>query len=466
MADCPFMSDTRRWRTLSPLRDFLHTESAGGFLLIIAAVTALVWANSPWSGGYEALWGTELLIDLGGRQLALDLRHWVNDGLMAVFFLVVGLEIKREVTSGHLAGRRAATLPLTAALGGMVIPAVIYLLIAGGTNARGWGVPMATDIALAVGVMALAGDRVPAAVKAFLLGLAVVDDIGAIVVIAVFYSDGVSLGWLALAAGLLAATVALRAFGAYRLWMYCVVGAGLWLALHEAGVHATLAGVAMGLLAPTTPRVSPDLVDIDELTDLSSVDNARATVQMARGTVSTVEWIEHVLHPWTSFVIVPVFALANTGIVISADGLRDAWGSPIMWGVAAGLVVGKPLGVLLASRIALSTGAAERPAGTNTRHLLGAGTAAGIGFTVALFIAELAFVRDGVPDARQINDAKLAILLASVVSGLFAFALLRSGRAAGDAAQEGGDAAQDGGNAAGSAASTAAHIAADPAAAE
>jgi NhaA family Na+:H+ antiporter len=425
------MNEDRRWRTLSPLRDFLHTESAGGFLLIIAAATALVWANSPWSGGYDSLWGTELTIDLGGHGLALDLRHWVNDGLMAVFFLVVGLEIKREVTSGHLAGRRAAALPLAAAIGGMAVPAVVYLLIAGGTNARGWGVPMATDIALAVGVMALAGDRVPSALKAFLLGLAVVDDIGAIVVIAVFYSDGVSLAWLAAAAGALAVTVAMRALGVHRLWMYCVVGAVLWFALHEAGVHATLAGVAMGLLAPTTPRVSADLVDVEELVDLSSVDNARATVQLARGTVSTVEWIQHWLHPWTSFVIVPVFALANTGIVISADGLRDAWGSPIMWGVAAGLVVGKPLGVLLASRIALATGAADRPAGTNTRHLLGAGTAAGIGFTVALFIAELAFVRDGVPDLREINDAKLAILLASVLSGLVAFTLLRLGRAGG-----------------------------------
>lgn len=429
MADSPVMSETRRWRTLSPLRDFLHTESAGGFLLIIAAATALVWANSPWSGGYDSLWGTELAIDLGGHGLALDLRHWVNDGLMAVFFLVVGLEIKREVTSGHLAGRRAAALPLAAAVGGMAVPAAVYLLIAGGTNARGWGVPMATDIALAVGVMALAGDRVPSALKAFLLGLAVVDDIGAIVVIAVFYSDGVSLAWLAAAAGALAATVAMRALGVHRLWMYCVVGAVLWFALHEAGIHATLAGVAMGLLAPTTPRVSADLVDIDELTHISTVESARVTVQLARGTVSTVEWIEHVLHPWTSFVIVPVFALANTGIVISADGLRDAWRSPIMWGVAAGLVVGKPLGVLLASRIALATGAADQPPGTSTRHLLGAGTAAGIGFTVALFIAELAFVRDGVPDIQQINDAKLAILLASVLSGLVAFTLLRFGRA-------------------------------------
>jgi len=429
MADSPVMSETRRWRTLSPLRDFLHTESAGGFLLIIAAATALVWANSPWSGGYDSLWGTELAIDLGGHGLALDLRHWVNDGLMAVFFLVVGLEIKREVTSGHLAGRRAAALPLAAALGGMVVPALIYLLIAGGTNARGWGVPMATDIALAVGVMALAGDRVPSALKAFLLGLAVVDDIGAIIVIAVFYSDGVSLAWLALAVGLLAVTLLVRGLGVQRPWVYWFIGAGLWLAVHEAGVHATLAGVAMGLLAPTTPHVAADLIDIEELADVSTVESARVTVQMARGTVSTVEWIQHWLHPWTSFLIVPVFALANTGIVISADGLRDAWSSPIMWGVAAGLVVGKPLGVLLASRLALATGAADQPAGTTTRHLLGAGTAAGIGFTVALFIAELAFVRDGVPDTRQINDAKLAILLASVLSGLVAFTLLRFGRA-------------------------------------
>ena len=452
------MSNTRttRWRTLSPLRDFLRTEAAGGALLVLAAVAALVWANSPWNGGYDSLWATELAVNLGDHVLALDLRHWVNDGLMAIFFLVVGLEIKREVTTGHLAGRRAATLPVVAAVGGMVVPALVYLAIAGREAASGWGVPMATDIALAIGVLALAGDRVPAALRAFLLGLAVVDDIGAIVVIAIFYSNGVSLAWLALAVGALVVTLVMRRLGVQPVLAYCLTGAVLWFALHEAGIHATLAGVAMGLLAPATPRISPDLVDIEELQDLSTAENARLSADLARGTVSTVEWLEHVLHPWTSYLIVPIFALANTGIVLSADGLRDAWSSPIMWGVFAGLALGKPLGVLLATRVALGSGAADRPEGTTGRHLLGAGTAAGIGFTVAIFIAELAFVRNGVPDEAQIADAKIAILLASLISGIIAFALVR---------QRGPKVAVPADGAA-TAASTAATIAAEPTSAE
>lgn len=414
-----------RWRSLAPLRDFLRTEAAGGVLLVGAALVALVWANSPWKAGYQALWDTGASISIGSHTLALDLRHWVNDALMTIFFLVVGLEIKREVTTGHLAGRRAATLPLAAALGGMVVPAVLYLAIAGGTASHGWGVPMATDIALAVGVMALAGPAVPASVRAFLLGLAVVDDIGAIVVIAVFYSQGVSLSWLVAAAVAFVAAVAARTLGVQQVWVYWLAGAGMWFALHEAGVHATLAGVAMGLLAPSTPRLTADLVDVEELTDLSSAANARLSVDLARSTVSTVEWLEHVLHPWTSYLIVPVFALANTGIVVSTDSLRGAWGSPITWGVVAGLVLGKPLGVLLATRLAVRAGVGDPPADSDGRHLLGAGTAAGIGFTVALFIAELAFVENGVPNQEHIADAKMAILLGSLLSGVVAFALLR-----------------------------------------
>ena len=421
------MSKTRttRWRTLSPLRDFLRTEAAGGALLVLAAVAALVWANSPWNGGYDSLWATELAVNLGDHVLALDLRHWVNDGLMAVFFLVVGLEIKREVTTGHLAGRRAATLPVAAALGGMVVPAALYLAIAGGTAAKGWGVPMATDIALAVGVLALVGDRAPASLRAFLLGLAVVDDIGAILVIAIFYSTGVSFGWLAAGAAAVAATVLIHRLGVHHLLVFVVLGGVLWLALHEAGVHPTLAGVIMGLLAPVTPRTSRDLVDVEELADVSSFEHARQTTELARSTVSMVEWLEHLLHPWTSYLIVPVFALANAGIEVSTDSLRSAWGSPITWGVMAGLLLGKPLGVLLATWAASRSGAADRPEGTTGRQLLGAGNAAGIGFTVALFIAELAFRDNGVTNVDQVADAKIAILVASVLSGVIAFVVLR-----------------------------------------
>ena len=283
-------------RALAPLRDFLHTEAAGGALLVAAAVAALAWANSPWSGAYNALWESKATIEIAGHGLSLDLRRWVNDGLMAIFFLIVGLEIKREMTSGHLAGRRAAALPIAAAIGGIVVPAAIYLAIAGGTEPMGWGVPMATDIALAVGVLALAGSGVPASLRAFLLGLAVVDDIGAIIVIAVFYSEGVSFSWLAIAVGTLAVLLAARQWGVSQLGVYIALGATMWFALHEAGVHPTLAGVICGLLTPVKPRQVQDLIDIEELADLSTVEHARATAGIARNSVSTVEWLEHLLH--------------------------------------------------------------------------------------------------------------------------------------------------------------------------
>ncbi len=407
-------------RALSPLRDFLHTEAAGGVLLVGASVAALVWANSPWSGSYDSLWSSKATIEIAGHGLSLDLRHWVNDALMAIFFLVVGLEIKREVTGGHLAGRRAAALPIAAALGGMLIPAGIYLAIAGGTAPKGWGVPMATDIALAVGVMALAGTGVPASLRAFLLGLAVVDDIGAIVVVAVFYSDGVSFGWLGVAGVSLALTLVARRSGLYQMPVYLALGAVMWFALHEAGVHPTLAGVVMGLLTPVVARHQPDLIDVEELADLTSIEHARETMQMAKGSISTVEWLEHHLHPWTSYLIVPLFALANAGIEVSTTSLRHAFESPITWAIFAGLVVGKPVGVLLATRIAFRSGVADRPDDTTTRQFLGAGHAAGIGFTVAIFIAELAF-----DDPVQIADAKMAILVASVLSGVVAYFVLR-----------------------------------------
>ena len=410
-------------RALAPLRDFLHTEAAGGALLVAAAVAALAWANSPWSGAYNALWESRASIEIAGHGLSLDLRHWVNDGLMAIFFLIVGLEIKREMTSGHLAGRRAAALPIAAAIGGMVVPAAIYLAIAGGTEPMGWGVPMATDIALAIGVLALAGSGVPATLRAFLLGLAVVDDIGAIIVIAVFYSNGVSFSWLAIAIGTLAVLLAARQWGVSQLGVYIALGTTMWFALHEAGVHPTLAGVICGLLTPVKPRQVQELIDIEEVADLSTVEHARATVGIARNSVSTVEWLEHLLHPWTSYLIVPLFAFANAGIEVSSDSMRDAVKSPIMWGVLAGLLVGKPLGVMLAVKFAAKSGVADRPEGTTTRQLLGAGHAAGIGFTVAIFIAELAFDTE-----QHQDDAKMAILIASLLSGLLAFAVLRTRR--------------------------------------
>ncbi len=407
-------------RLLSPLRDFIATETSGAALLALGAVAALVWANSPWSGSYHALWDSRAGFTVAGHTLELDLRHWINDGLMAIFFLVVGLEIKRELTSGHLSTRRAALLPGAAALGGMVVPALLYLAIAGGTAPRGWAIPMATDIALAVGVLAVVGSRVPSSLRAFLLGLAIVDDIGAIAVIAVVYSTGVSLAWLAAAVVGLAATLGVRRAGVHATGAYWLVGAFVWFSLHEAGIHPTIAGVAMGLLAPSTPRYAPELIDADELGDVGDLEAARTTSELARGSVSVVEWLQHVLHPWTSFLIVPVFALANTGVEISTTGLRHAVGSPITWGVLVGLLAGKPLGVVLATRLAVRSGMAEPPADARPGQVLGIGLTAGIGFTVATFITELALT-----DPVERSNAKLAILVASVLAAGLSILTLR-----------------------------------------
>ena len=409
-------------RILSPLRDFLATEAFGAVLLGIAAVVALVWANSPAAGSYESLWNAHLSVTLAGHTLDLDLRHWVNDGLMTVFFLVVGLEIKRELSDGHLSSRKAALLPVTAAIGGMLVPALLYLAIAGGSAPRGWAIPIATDIALAVGVVALAGPRIPGSARAFLLGLAIVDDIGAIVVIAFVYSTGVAIGWLAAGMAALVVVALLKRFGVTWTWVYVVVGCVAWFGFYEGGVHPTIAGVAMGLLAPSTPRLSSEMIDVEALTDLSGVLAARETSDLARGSVSVVEWLQHVLHPWTSYVIVPIFALANIGIEISADGLRAAAKSAITWGVFVGLVIGKPLGVVVTSRTTIRTGLGATPAGSTSRHLIGIGAAAGIGFTVAIFVTELAFT-----DPSSQNNAKLAILAASVVAAAVAAIILMTG---------------------------------------
>jgi NhaA family Na+:H+ antiporter len=407
---------------LSPLRDFLATEAAGAILLAAGALAALVWANSPWSASYEELWNSRAAMTIAGHTLDLDLRHWINDGLMTIFFFIVGLEIKREVTEGHLATRRAALLPGAAALGGMLAPALVYLAIAGTTAPRGWAIPMATDIALAVGVLAVAGSRIPASLRAFLLGLAIVDDIGAIIIIAAVYSTGVTFGWLAAAAVGVVATVAVRRLGVHWTWVYVAVGCVVWFSLHEAGIHPTIAGVVMGLLAPSIPRLTPELIDSDQLMDLSDADAARTTAVLAKGSVSVVEWLQHVLHPWTSYVIVPIFALANSGIEISGDGLRDAARSPITWGVFFGLLAGKPLGIVLATRAAVRGGLADSPDGSVPRQIVGIGAAAGIGFTVALFITELAFT-----DPTDRSNAKLAILLASVLAAAASSLILTTG---------------------------------------
>jgi NhaA family Na+:H+ antiporter len=397
------------------LRAFLATEIAGGIVLVIAAAAALVWANSPWDQAYHELWDTELVITLGRWELALDLREWVTEGLMAIFFVVVALEVKRELLEGELRDPRRAALPVIAAFGGMIVPAAIYLsLNSGGAGQRGWGIPMATDIAFALGVAALVGRGLPSSLRLFLLTLAIVDDIGAILVIAVFYSEGISWTWFVVVV-ILATAYMVRRTGIVYPPLFISFGVLLWLAVHESGIHATLAGVAMGLLAPTRPTLEREIVISrpEELLDVFSPEAARTTSRLARLAVSQMEWLEHALHPWTSLVIVPVFALANAGIPLSPSTVEDAASSPVTWGVLTGLVAGKTFGITAFAWLGCRFRVAALPTGANWTEVIGMAALAGIGFTVSLFVTGLAFDR---PELAE--EAKVGILAASVLASL------------------------------------------------
>ena len=407
-------------RFIRPLRDFLAAEAAGGAVLLVAAVVALVWANSPWKASYHDLWATELSIGLGDHVLAMDLRHWVNEGLMTIFFFVVGLEIKRELVEGELRQPRQATLPVIAAIGGMVVPALLYLAVnAGGVGGHGWAIPMSTDIAIAVGVLSLLGTRVTSGLKLFVLARAIVDDIGTILVIAVFYTSDFDGRALAIAAALFAVMIGLRALGVHGVVLPLAVGAAFWLAVHESGVNATIAGVVLGLLTPARATTPEHLIDADKLRDVSNVDAARETAALAREAVSIMEWLEHVLHPWSSLVIIPIFVLANAGISLSTSAIADAASSAVTGGVVLGLVVGKLVGVLAATWLALRIGAGVLPRGVDHRGLVGAAALGGIGFTVSIFVAGLAFT-----DAALVGQAKLGVLAASIISALVGAAIL------------------------------------------
>jgi NhaA family Na+:H+ antiporter len=416
---------------LQPLQTFLRTEEAGGILLLAAATIALIWANSPWRSSYDALWHTQLTIGLGAWSLAEDLQHWVNDALMALFFLVVGLEIKRELTTGELRQPRAAALPAIAALGGMVVPALLYLAInPSGEPGRGWGIPMATDIAFALGVLAIVGRGLPTALKSFLLALAIVDDIGAILVIAIFYSGSISPGPLLTAAGLLALILVLQRLHVRWTAVYVLVGVSVWLATLQSGIHATIAGVALGLATPAVAFQRPKAVSLEahRIAD-DTVDNpvppdadAHQWLHLAgltREAVSPLARLEHLLHPWTSYVVIPVFALANAGVSISRSSLGNALTSGITLGVVAGLVVGKTVGVTVFTWLATRTGITRLPEGVGWGQLVGVAALAGIGFTVSLFITNLAFQTQAIQDA-----AKVGILIASLLAGLLGALLL------------------------------------------
>jgi NhaA family Na+:H+ antiporter len=428
-------------QVLLPFQEFFRLEAAGGILLMVCTVAALVWANSPWAASYYALWHTELSAGLGAWSIAKPLHMWINDGLMAIFFFAVGLEIKREILVGELATVKKAMLPIAAAFGGMVVPAVIYYALnAGKPGANGWGIPMATDIAFALGVLALLGDRVCLSVKVFLTALAIVDDIGAVLVIALFYTTGLSFTALGAGAVFLAALIIANRSGVHNPLVYTVLGFGLWAAFVKSGIHPTVAGVIIAMTIPARQQIS----DADFLTRsrnildafrevseqggrmIASETQRRAAASLNRASqfVQTpLQRMEHELHPWVTFLIIPLFALANAGVNISS-GLSEALSDRVSLGIIAGLVVGKQIGITLFAWLAVKTRLAALPGDLAWKSIYAAGWLGGIGFTMSLFITNLAF-----DEASFLTASKVGILTASLIAGAVGWTIFRSTKA-------------------------------------
>lgn len=417
-------------RAIRPVERFLEIEASSGIALLAVAAIALAWANSPWAESYFALWHLPVGIRLGGFAFERDLHFWVNDGLMTIFFFVVGLEIRREIHGGELSELRRAALPLAAALGGMLLPAAIYLALnAGRDSVRGWGVPMATDIAFAVGVLALLGKRVPSALRILLLALAVIDDVGAILVIALFYSKGFALAGFGLLAAGIVAILAMQAFGVRSVWAYVPAGALVWSGAYSAGVHPTLAGVIVGLMTPVRVWIRPaQFIDraselihaLREQTGKSAhhLEHHLKALDLARReSIAPVERLQHALHRWVAFGIMPLFALANAGVPVGNLSMQgDApW---VMAGVIGGLLLGKPLGILGLSYLSATLKLAVLPRGVSWAQVGLVGSVGGIGFTMALFVSQLAF-----PQGAILEAAKLSILIGSALAAGLGFAL-------------------------------------------
>lgn len=436
MQDRPTLSaQTVRLRRLAttPLREFIATENSSAIVLLVATIVALVWANSPWSATYEAFWGTELAIRVGGEELSLDLRHWINDGLMALFFFVVGLEIRRELDMGELRERKRIAAPVIAAMGGMVVPAAIYLLVnAGEPSIGGWGIVMGTDTAFALGVLALVAGRAAARVRTFLLTVVVIDDVVALTVIALVYTEEVSIAALGVALFFYVVVLLMRRAGVRNGVAYFLVGLVVWLATLASGVHATIAGVAIGLLATAYPPSQGDLQRTGTLwrmfREQPTPEYARTASRSLLTTISPNERLQYLFHPWVSYAIVPIFALANAGVIINSDALGHAISSPITIGIVLGLVVGKPLGIIGFTWVATRRWFGGLPLAVPWPALIGAGVVAGIGFTVSLLIADLSFA------GRDLEDSKLGILGASILASVLAWIVFRLlGRAPGAA---------------------------------
>lgn len=425
-------------RLTDPIQEFLHQEASGGILLIIATIIALVWANSPFADSYHHLWHTYLTISLGGLALNYSIHHWINDGLMVIFFFVVGLEIKRELLVGELSSVKKAALPIAAALGGMIFPALIYTIInAGGEGASGWGIPMATDIAFVVGILALLGKRVPLALKIFILALAIVDDLGAVLVIAIFYTSDISFTSLYIATGLIVLLIAMNKLGVRNLLIYIFVGIGLWLAFLKSGVHATVAGVLLAFTIPVSSRINTIKFKNETESLLQDFDNAgehgdnvltnseRLTIidqieNNCEKILTPLQRFEHGLHPWVSFFIMPVFALANAGVTIGS-GFGSSLTNPVSIGIILGLFLGKQIGIFSFSYLAVKLKFASEPEGVSWKKIYAAAIISGIGFTMSLFIANLAFT-----SPELLDTAKVGVLSGSLISGIIGFVILKS----------------------------------------
>ena len=427
-------------RVLAPFREFAEIEASGGIVLMVSALVALIWANSPWSGSYFDLWDTTVTVGAGGYELSKALHLWVNDGLMAVFFFVVGLEIKRELLVGELSSPRKAALPIAAALGGAMVPAAIFLAFNAGTeNVDGWGIPMATDIAFSLGVLALLGSRVPLALKVFLTAFAIIDDLIAVLVIALFYTSDLKFNYLAAAAGVFVLFIIANRARIHSPIPYGLLGVVLWCALLQSGIHATIAGVLGAMAIPSQTRIDVGrFVEVAQfqldrfrragngepgVTVLTSPEHQAALHRLTQAleqAESPMARLEHGLHPWVAFGIVPIFALANAGVDLGTD-LGAALTSSLTLGITIGLIAGKPIGIVGASYLAVRLGLTELPGGAQWRHILGISLLGGIGFTMSLFIAGLAF-----DDPALLDRSKIGILLASAVAGTAGFALLRA----------------------------------------
>jgi NhaA family Na+:H+ antiporter len=431
-----------------PFQAFTHAESTGGVLLLAATTVALLWANSPWADAYTALWSTPVSVAIGSLVLTESLTEWINEGLMAMFFFVIGLEIKREVLVGELASFRQAALPLVAAVGGTLVPASLYWVFnAGGPGSPGWGIPMATDIAFALGILALLGGRVPLALKVFVAALAIVDDLIAVLAIALFYTSTIS--WLSLGLGavFLVLLIAANVVGLRHPLVYSILGiGGLWLAFLLSGVHATIAGVLAAMTIPARTRLSGteflsrgtallqrfEEVISPEKAPLANPERHQVTAHLEsaiKNVETPLQRLEQALHPWVTVVVLPTFALANAGVALDAVG--SAFTSPVGMGIIVGLLLGKPAGITLTAWLAIRMGMTTLPEGVTWRHLIGAGWLAGIGFTMSLFIASLAF-----GNTPLLLSAKMGILLASTLAGLVGWLLLRGIPSSADAAEK------------------------------